>query len=307
MKTTIGIATYNGADRVKLLLSSIDNYTSDAEKNDISIVVCDDGTPYVKNTVKLVAVCNKFNAELIRHEENRGISATWNTLSQATNSDLIILLNDDIQISHYHWLRNLKYFFEHNNNIGHVSYQILQMDPRTGMLKSGYAIPDITCLPQFSMTPGGQAFAFLRSAYNSLEKGFREELKAFYEESWFGYEVSDKGFYSYIIPFPAMQHLGSQTFALNEELAFMIPDENILSMHEYRELLSSKFLPEKIEPRLGKVYRMEYSRVLFARHWGCKDIFDKPQDEVEDRLKSKFTQRVIYWLDCDNNERKKLI
>lgn len=306
MKITIGIATYNGADRVKLLLSSIDNYTSDTEKNDISIVVVDDGTPYAENIKKLETICNKFNAELIKHNENRGISATWNTLSRAKDSDLIILLNDDVQISHPFWLRNLKYFFENNDNIGHVSYQILNMNPLTGMQNTRYAIPDITCLPQFSMTPGGQAFAFLKKVYDELGEGFPEIFTSFYEETNFGYEVSDKGYYSYILSFPALQHFASQTFALNEELAFTVP-KDLLPMQKYRDLLSSKFPEEKIEPRPGKVYRMEYSRVLFSLRWRCKDIFDKPQDEVELRLRDKFHPRNIKWIDYNNNEREMLI
>lgn len=307
MRVSVGIATYNGADRVKLLLSSIDNYTSSKEKENISIIVCDDGTPHERITQKLKLACYKYNAAFIKQRENFGISATWNTLSKADqSSDIIILLNDDIQISHKDWLKNLVYFFEHNDNIGHVSYQILQMDPRTGMQKVGYDMPNINILPQFTMTPGGQAFAFKKEVYNKLEVGFREELRSFYEESTFGYEVSQLSYYSYIMPFPALQHFGSQTFAQNEELAFTTPNE-YLSMQEYKALLSSKFSKEKIEPKPEKVYRMEYSRVLFALRFNCKDIFDKPQNEVEERLRNKFMPKLIKWRDCDNNERESII
>lgn len=305
MKITIGIATYNGADRVKLLLSSIDNYTSDEEKNSISIVICDDGTRNDENIAKIQSLNNKYDITVLQHDMNLGISATWNSLSRFDKtSDIILLLNDDIQISHQYWLRNLIYFFEHNDNIGHVSYQIAQMDPRTGMQKVGYDIPNVSILPQFSMTPGGQAFAFRREVYNKIN--FNEALKSFYEETDFGYEVSQLGYYSYIIPFPALQHWGSQTFSQNEELAYTTPDYN-LSMNKYRELLSSKFTKEKIEPLPGKVYRMEYSRVLFALKWNCKDIFDQPQNEVEERLRHKFFPKLIKWFDCDNNERETVI
>lgn len=307
MKTTIGIATYNGADRVKLLLSSIDNYINDKERDNISIVVVDDGTPYRENLIKLDLTCNKHQVRLIRHEKNRGIAATWNTLTRFDDTaNLIVLFNDDIQISHPDWLKNLTYFFEHNDNIGHVSYQILNMDPYIGMPKVGYSIPNIECLPQFSLTPGGQAFAFLKDAYTKIDGGFCEDLTSFYEETTFGYEVSQLGYYSYIIPFPVMQHWGSQTFALNEELNFTTPNDK-LSLEKYRDLLCSRFSNEKIEPRPGKVYRMEYSRVLFALKWNCKDIFDQPQNEVEERLLHKFSARLIRWIDSDNNERESLI
>ena len=180
------------------------------------------------------------------------------------------------------------------------------MDPLTGMPNMRYAIPDITCLPQFSMTPGGQAFAFLRKVYEELEEGFLEIFTSFYEETEFGYEISDKGYYSYILPFPVLQHFASQTFALNEELVFTTP-KDILPFGKYRDLLSSKFPKEKIEPRPNKVYRMEYSRVLFALKWDCKDIFDKPQDEVELRLHHKFSPRIIKWIDYNNNIREEII
>lgn len=306
MKITIGIATYNGANRVKLLLSSIENYTTETEKNDMRVVVVDDGTPYAKNVEKLQSICSMFNVELIKSDENRGISATWNTLSRAKDSDLVVLLNDDIQISHNDWLRNLIYFFENNDNIGHVSYQILNMDPRTGMPKDGYALPNIECNPIFTLTPGGQAFAFLKKIYDKIIGGFNENLKSFYEETDFGYEISKLGYYSYLMPFPAMQHWGSQTFAFNHELSFMEP-LSVLPLEQYRSMLSSKFSDEKIEPRPGKVYRMEYSRVLFALKWNCKDIFDQPQNETEERLLPKFNARIIKWINSSDNEREELI
>jgi GT2 family glycosyltransferase len=301
MYITVGVATYNGANRVKLLLSSIDNYTSEIERNYIKLVVVDDGTVDINNGYKLRDVCHKFNAELLFHNSNKGIPATWNTLTKVYDSDLIILFNDDIQICHKDWLKNLVYFFECNSNIGHISYQILNMDPNTGMPKEGYDIPNSNCIPQYTLTPGGQAFAFLRKVYDQLPNKFWEDLVSFYEEADFGYEVSSRNYDSYILPFPAMQHWGSQTFALNNILSYREPLVS-LPMEKYTELIGDKFSKEKIEPLPGRVYRMEYSRVLFALKWQCKDIWDKPQDEIEDRMRYMLNRkRTLTWLDRNSN------
>ena len=307
MRTTIGIPTYNGFFRLNLLLSSIFNYTTEEELKNIRIVVVDDGTPDREEEKRILGVCRKHNVMSLRHPQNRGISASWNTATRYySNAELIILLNDDIQICHPAWLKCLKYFFENNENIGHVSFSTFNLDPRTALPRPEQCIPDISANPWMSWTPGGQAFAFKKTIFDETEAGFPEKLLSFYEEGWFGYELAFKGYLSYILSFPIVQHWGSQTFGLNHELAFTTPIPE-LPMEKYRELLKPKFSDEKIEPQPGKVYRMEYSRVLFALKWGCKDYWDAPQNEIEERLRDKIEKRSIKWLDMDGNERQDLI
>jgi len=84
-----------------------------------------------------------------------------------------------------------------------------------------------------------------------------------------------------------------EAFANNHELSFTEPHKR-LSMEEYRKLVQDKFSSDKIEPFPGKVYRMEYSRVLFALKWHCNDMWDKPQDEVITRF--QYESRKIKWL-----------
>lgn len=305
MKTTIGISTYNGSQRVKRLLYSIFAFTADL--TDAKIVVVDDGTPYEDNVKDLSSICNQFGVTFLRHTQNMGIATSWNTLARFFgDSDIIVLFNDDVQICNPTWLKHIKYFFEKNEKIGHVSLGIFHRDPKTGLPKESYPWPNVDAKPEFSWTPGGQAFAFTRIAYSDIENGFWEKLFSFYEETNFGYELAYKGYSSYLLSFPLVEHWGSQTFNLNKELAYTFPLPE-LPMEKYRELLKSRFSNEKIEPLPGFVFRMEFSRVLFALKWGCTDIWDKPQDEMEFRLHDKVQKRTIKWLDKDGNEREELI
>lgn len=306
MTITMGIPTYNGSNRVKLLLSSIHNYTGQEEMRDVEIVVCDDGTPDFEEYDKLEEVCSHYQASLIRHSENRGISVSWNDLARFQSCDLVILLNDDIQICHPAWLKCLEYFFENNENIGHISFPTFNLDPRTALPRPEQTIPDITIKPWLSWTPGGQAFAFKRTVFDKVN-GFWESLKSFYEETDFGYKTAYKGYLSYVLSFPVVFHWGSQTFGLNNELTLTTPIDKNLSMAKYRQLLKSKFSEKKIEPCPGKVYRLEYSRALFALKWKCNDLWDAPQDEIENDLKKNIRKQLIKWLDKDENEREALI
>lgn len=307
MKITIGIPTYNGTFRIKRLLFSIFSFTDYADLKDVRIAVVDDGTPSEEQVKVLNSLCERSNVKFIKHKQNEGIASSWNSLTHAFEDvDLVILFNDDIQICHSDWLRCIKYFFEKNEKIGHLSLGIFHRDPKTGLPKEGYPWPDVNRPPEFSWTPGGQAFAFLKSVYDETENGFCEKLASFYEESFFGYELAFKGCSSYLLSFPIVEHWGSQTFALNKELAYTMPLPE-LPMEKYRELLQPKFSNEKIEPLPGFVYRMEYSRCLFALKWGCMDLWDKPQDEIEIRLQDKIKKRWIRWLDKDENEREGLI
>lgn len=300
MRVAIGIPTYNGTQRVKLLLSSIHNYSTSSERDEIKIVVLDDGTPNLEERKKLRELCENYSVSFIQHAKNEGISASWNDLSSFFSTDLCLLLNDDVQFCHPAWFEYLQYFFANNRNIGSVSFPVFYIEPQTALPYKLLPIPDIDMRPQLLWSPNGQGFIFRQEIFNKVAR-FEKSFASFYEECDFGFVLTQAGYPSYQIPFPIIWHFGSQTFAQNPELSFTEPNDN-LPMEEYRQLVSPKFSPEKIEPKLGFVYRMEYSRVLFALKWHCSDYWDKPQEEMEKKFALDYRPRVIKWLDKNKNE-----
>lgn len=119
----------------------------------------------------------------------------------------------------------------------------------------------------------------------------------------FGFNFAKKNYYSYMMPYPAMEHWGSQTFAKNFELNIQEPI-NLLPMDEYKKIMLQKYPIERIEPIPGKVYRMDYSRVLFAKKWGCSDYWDIPQVEVHEKYVNALKPLNVKWLDKDMVEKE---
>lgn len=305
MNLAIGIPTYNGFHRVKLLLSSIFNYTTSSECKQIQIAVLDDGTPDLEERKRIEKLCSSFSVSFIQHSRNEGIPASWNDLTNFFSAEICLLLNDDIQFCHPAWFEYLQYFFAHNEDFGSVSFPVFYIEPQTGLPYHLLPLPDIDARSRLLWSPNGQGFAFKRAIFNKVAK-FDESLTSFYEECMWGFQLTNAGYPSYQIPFPVITHWGSQTFAQNQELSYTVASE-VLPMAEYRRLLSPKFPEEKIEPKPGFVYRMEYSRVLFALKWGCSDYWDKPQEEIEKRFALKHKPRFVRWLDKSHNERGALI
>jgi GT2 family glycosyltransferase len=297
-KICLGAPTYNDYKRIQNLLSSIFTFTPKDQMDECNFVIVDDGTPNETMKQGLREVCGSFNIPLIEHDKNYGIPKAWNTLANYYSSAVyVILLNDDIQIFDPNWLKCMMYFLENNEKIGAVGWPLIHISPHTGQPNPQMPPPNYDTTPGRVGAPVGCSFAFKKESYDLVPGGFPECLPSFYEEIWFGFELARAGLPSYMMPFPALEHWGSQTFSKNAELSIAIPDSNILPMEKYKEIMSKKYPPERIEPVPGYVYRMDYSRVVFALHFECEDLIEQPQVEVHHRLVDVLPKQKIKWLD----------
>jgi len=294
-KIVIGIPTYKDHQRVNNLLTSIFMLTPKEELAECKIVIVDDGTPDETIKEALREVCRKFEASLVEHDKNYGIPKAWNTLSNYFDSEIMILLNDDIQISEPNWLRCMLYFLENNEKIGAAGWPLFHMGP-DGSANPKLPKPNYDSKPALVGAPVGCAFSFRKSSHNLVSGGFPEVLPSFYEEIWFGFELAKKGYGSYQLPYPAMEHWGSQTFSKNPELSIAKPNPEVLSFEKYSEIMSKRYPLSRIEPIPGFVYRMDYSRVIFALHFECDDYWENPQAEVHQRFVYALPTRKIKWL-----------
>lgn len=229
-RVLVGVPTYNGAARVADLFASM---RSVADPTPLSLVVLDDGSPRAGELEKLSALCEEHHATLLAHEQNAGITASWNDLVRFQDAEFVVLLNDDLLLTP-RWLENLIYFLE-QNECGAASPNLLFCDPGDvpAILRGERVIPrhphtrkpDPAYLDQHpDEIPGavmcalGSGFGFRRSVYDAIG-GFDEAMRQIYNESFFGSEAARKlRLPSYCIPAPRIWHLWSQTFKENPQL-----------------------------------------------------------------------------------------
>ena len=296
-KILIGAPTYNDFQRINNLLSSIFTFTPREQLAECKFVIVDDGTPDEAKKEGLREVCRKFDVPLVEHDKNYGIPKAWNSLAQFYDSKFLIIFNDDIQACEPNWLKCMMYFLENNENIGSVGWPLIHVDPNTGKPNPRMPLPNLDVNPGKVGSAVGCCFAVKRKMYDLVPGGFPEFLPSFYEELLFNFELAKRGFASFMLPYPAVEHYGSQTFAQNPELSISKPDPNILSMEKYKEIMSKKYPMERIEPKPGYVYRMDFSRVVFGLHFKCKDLIESPQIETHQRYVDILPKQKIKWLD----------
>lgn len=227
-RVIVGVPTYNGVERLNLLLHSVRRYLPDYAQ----VVALDDGTPGAEGRYRQLAASHPGTA-LLRHPRNEGITASWNDLSRCTGSDVVVLLNDDIVITDPSWLERMLYFLD-NNDCGAASWKTLfcNFEDCENLIFRGGVVPrhpvtrepapdqarmDADEPPGVLMCPLGCAFAFKRSKFD-LVGGFDERMVQLYNESDFGTAFASRGLPSFAIPSPFVWHIWSATFKANPHL-----------------------------------------------------------------------------------------
>jgi GT2 family glycosyltransferase len=233
-RISVGIPTYNGAERVEWLLKSLSMRTPELASGEARIVLVDDGSPHVHET-RAVAELWK-DVLYIEHGHNRGISAGWNTASRAIDAEIVVLLNDDVIVSS-DWLAPLVYALRHSPKVGVVGQSwhaflredvpqllasessdrdVIPRDPNKVQTPDRRVLYEDTN-PGRVMCPTGQLFAFRRSDFDAVG-GFDERMRSFFEESSFGTEMAARGMIGLQTTWPFCWHMWSETFRTNPEL-----------------------------------------------------------------------------------------
>ncbi len=234
MRTTLGVSTYNGAQRLSWLLRSVWLRPPWPDE----VVIVDDGSPRAETTRQ---VCTEWSDRLpivhVQHASNRGISAGWNSAARGGSAELVILANDDVIVSDG-WLEGLTHPLKHSPGVGVVgqNWHAFTGDDIGGLLASKDS--DLGVVPRDPVTkapaperrtlyedtnpgrvmaPTGQLFAFRRSDFDAIG-GFDEAYKSFYEESCMGTSMCARGMIGLQTTWPFCWHMWSKTFSENPEL-----------------------------------------------------------------------------------------
>lgn len=322
MKIIVGASTYGPLPRVNMWIKTLWSNMEEMKDHDVHVMVCDDGTQDSKVVRDRANFCRSWNVRFLHNEKNLGIPATWNRLCQSVpDADLAIIHNDDIRCLIPGWLTRVTHFFEHNENIGTVGFPLVNQPAFVDMDARWWDQPGrVGCAV-------GAAFAVRPSDVFSVKNvdgssGYWEDLLAFHEELEMGFCLAQQGKLSVMLPWPPFYHQGGATFAANEELIWRDPSP-YLPMDEF--LKYNRMMPfyvETYEERYkgGKVDRMSYSRIMFAKKWGilkeveegrriqkikdedAVDVLAEPQKFVHARVVDSNPPRKIVWMDRDGKE-----
>ena len=115
-----------------------------------------------------------------------------------------------------------------------------------------------------------------------------------------------------MLSYPLLEHWGSQTFAKNPELAYR-EFSSYVTKEEYLDIMkrSPTTLPIPIEKHIelaekyNAAYRMDYSRIMFAKKWGSEDYYNTPQCHAHN-LWVKDVKTNIKWLGYNGPKEQEL-
>jgi GT2 family glycosyltransferase len=228
----IGIPTYNGAQRTEWLVRSLER-AGGLPSRDVAITILDDGSPRAQELPALLALSQRYGLNLLSHPKNTGITQGWNDIIGFVDSELVVLLNDDVLLTPK-WLDHLVYFLDNNacggaspNLFFHTPEDVPDLlagrpvtprDPYTKVPNPnypGYPI-DPEDYPKVAIASSGSGFGFHRSTYTAVG-GFDERLRNSHTEIWFGTAMAQIDRPSFVLT-DRIWHLWSASFRENPEL-----------------------------------------------------------------------------------------
>lgn len=282
----IGVTTYGDCQMTDNLLTSIITKTNGIKDTDYTILVVDDGTPYLDIISGLENVCKKHGVRLLKNSENKGVCYSRNKLVQNLDTELLTIFSNDVTIIDPNWLKVVTYFLTHNDKIGAVGFPLEQRIP-TGIGIHPENVSDV----------GGAVFSIKKSVYNSITNpdgsiGFWEDLSTFLEDTHFSFKLVELEYHNYLLNGPPfMTHGTTSTFNKYPELFYRTVDwpniEKEINGNKVEYIYTiknSKFYSDenKVEsriiykqqdtnsdnmPSIEVVNRLQFSRYLFSKFW----------------------------------------
>jgi len=314
IKVAIGVPTYNDNERIRELFTTLYMYT-DFPEDQYELVMLDDGTQDKTKVEGLRELSKDFGIPLIENQKNEGIPYSWNRLTEQYDAEYVIIFNDDIQFKDSKWLHNFVYFMDNNPHAGAAGFPLVHIDPVTGNRNLNIDLPNEDVNPGRVGSPVGCAFGFRKALWEKIKQpdgstGFWEALVSFHEELDFGFEIAKAGYGAYMLPTPSVEHWGSMTFSKNAELSVRTIIDYIPKW-EYLEIvkngtgkLSLPFEQHYSIAEKDKAFRMDYSRVMFAKKWDCEDKWKYPQEKVHREYVDTLPKVLVKWLDKEGKERE---
>lgn len=303
-KVSICVPIYNNANNFKNLFYSISSNSPNYEK-DINFIVYNDGSTIEGIHEEVKDFCSSKGIQYIYSKYNKGVSYAWNRLTETADSEIVILLNDDVRVHSKNWIDHIKYVFNNNSKVGIVYWCQKLIDSLSGVAK-GYTKDSIRLLSRQEQYPYlrhnlcGAFFAFRKSIWNQIIQpdhsiGFWEDLVSYGEEIDFSSESHNLGYSILQLPI-IFEHFRSQTFVANPEKRLRESLSRYLILKDFNEILASypncfglsrkdllllqmsklgigEIFPLLKKSRIYNISRLDYSLAMLLKKWKGRKIF----------------------------------
>jgi GT2 family glycosyltransferase len=216
-RLVVGIATYNGRALLEIVLPSVARQTF----KDRRVVVVDDASS--DDTVVWLAR-HWPDVELIRHECNRGVTASLNDCLDAGQSEFVVLLNNDLELDQ-DCLTELVSALEAHPEAGSACGKLIDYRRRDHLdgagdiytwggeaNRRGHGEPDNAQYDraQEIFSASAALAVYRRSALQDIGL-FDEHMFAFYEDVDWGFRAQLAGWSCRYVPSAVAYHIGSAT------------------------------------------------------------------------------------------------
>lgn len=214
-KVVVGITTLNNPDILNNCLKSIYK-THDMYKDlDIKILVIDDCSSD-ENLERNKEVCASHGIDMLMNRQRLGVAKSWNNLSKCFNSEIVILLNDDVEVAH-NWIDVMIYTLDNNPEIGVVGFNAYEGD--NSLLPANNVPTYIESKIMFGgnlnpiLSARGFGFGFRKEDFNKIG-GFNNDYFCFFEEIDFNLSmIKNLNKINCILSYPILKHThGATTF-----------------------------------------------------------------------------------------------
>jgi hypothetical protein len=179
---------------------------------DVRIIVLDDCSTE-ENLEKNKVICASFGLDLLMHTERLGVAKSWNDLTRHAESEIVILLNDDVEVAN-NWIDVATYTLNNNPQIGVVGFNAYEGNNSRLQSNNVPTYVESNILLGSNLHPilsaKGFAFAFLKKDFNDVG-GFDNSYFCFFEEIDFNLSIMKLGKRNCILSYPIFKHAVAAT------------------------------------------------------------------------------------------------
>jgi GT2 family glycosyltransferase len=216
-RLTVGIPTYNGRELLEVVLPSLQRQVGVEAR----IVVVDDAS---SDDTQAWLAANWPQVEVVAHEHNRGVTAALNACLRASDSELVALLNNDVELDPS-CLARLVAALDRHPEAGVACAKLIDYDRRELLdgagdvwtwggeaHRRGQGLPDDGRYdrPQQIFSACGAAAVYRREALAQVG-GFDERFFANCEDTDWSFRANLAGWTVRYVPDAVAFHMGSAT------------------------------------------------------------------------------------------------